>query len=438
MKILKFGGKSVATIERFNSVADIISDKQNSIVVFPAIPEITYSLEEIANYFYKKNTEGASEIINKLKKYLLNFVSDIYTDTDRKNKVNRYVDDQIEYIRSFSKELFTLFEEKVLMAQGEQISSYLFIELLRERRINCMEIPALEFMKIDKNAEPDMEFIKNTLISLLAEKPSQLYITQGYICRNVYGEIDDFRKGGNDYTATLIGAAIVAEEIQIWTNTDGIHVMDTSVINDSPIIEDLSFDEAAELAYFGDKVLHPTSVLPAKLANIPVRIVSILSPEAKGTLICDDTVKGKIKAVATKDDITAIRISSGKMLLAHGFLRRVFEVFENYRTPIDMLASSEVGISLTIDNAQYLNEIVDELKKYGTVSVDSDMTIVSVIGDLDWRNKESKVSVCEALKHLPVRMISYGGTDYNFSFLVEKKRKEETLHTLNKYLFQNN
>lgn len=438
MKILKFGGKSVATTERFNSVADIISDKKNCIVVFPAIPEITLSLEEISNYFYKKNTEGASEIINKLKKYLLNFVSDIYTDTSRKDNVSLYIENQIEYIRSFSKELFTLFEEKVLMAQGELISSYLFIELLNERKIDSVEISALDFMKVDKNSEPDMEFIKTSLNSLLTDNKSNLYITQGYISRNVYGEIDDFRKGGNDYTATLIGAAITAEEIQIWTDTDGIHTIDPAVINNSRIIENLSFDEAAELAYFGDKVLHPTSVLPAKLANIPVRILSILNPDAKGTLICDDTVKGKIKAVATKDDITAIRISSGKMLLAHGFLRRVFEVFENYRTSIDMLASSEVGVSLTIDNAQYLNEIVDELKKYGTVSVDSGMTIVSVIGDLDWRDKDGKVSVCEALKHLTVRMISYGGTDYNYSFLVEQDKKEETLHTLNKYLFQNN
>ena len=437
MNILKFGGKSIATTERFNLVAEIISRKSKCIAIIPAIPEVTNDLEDISNYFYKRNPEGANEVIIKLKKNLQNIVISLFSEQSSKNKANEYIDEKIDYIRSFGKDLFTLFEERIVLAQGELITCHLFYLLFAEKNISVVNLSALDFMRIDKNSEPNAEYIKNNLNELLAKHNADRYITQGYICKNAYGEIDDFRKGGNDYSATLIGAAIDADEIQIWTDSNGIYNIDPDIIKSARIIETLSFDEAAELAYFGDKILHPTSILPAKLANIPVRVLSILSPESDGTLISDKTVDGKIKAVATKDNITAIKINSGKMLLAHGFLRKIFEIFEHYKTSIDMLASSEVGVSLTIDNDQYLNEIIDELKRYGTVSADSQMSIICITGDLNWKDCD-KSAMLDSLKQLPIRMISYGGSDYNFSFLIPQNNKEEVLHILNKNLFNNN
>lgn len=438
MNVLKFGGKSIATPDRFKFVADMISKKSNYIVIIPAIPSITSKLEEISNYFYKKNPEGAINIINELKKELLYTIQALYSDKILLDELAKYIDDKIELIRSFSLDLFTLFEEREILAQGELISTHFFDKYLQANKIDSVEISALDFMRIDRNSEPDTEFIKRKLAELLKEKKADIYITQGYICRNAYGEIDDFRKGGNDYSATLIGAAITATEIQIWTDTEGIYNINPQIISTAKAIESLSFDEAAELAYFGDKILHPTSILPAKLANIPVRVLSILSPEYEGTLISDKLTTKKIKAVATKDNITAIKIKSGKMLLAHGFLRKVFEVFEHYRTPIDMLASSEVGVSLTIDNNKYINDISDELRRYGTISIDSDMSIICIIGDLDWEHGNNKQQILDAIKNLPVRMISYGGSNYNISLLVRNVDKKQTLESLNKNIFYNN
>jgi len=438
MNVLKFGGKSIATTERFKFIAGMISQKDDCIVIIPAIPDITNKLEDISNYLYKKNTEGASVIINDLKKELLSIIDELFSNKDLVTQLSVYISEKIDYIRSFSLDLFTLFEEHAVMAQGEIITSHLFDAYLRTIGVNSVELSALDFMRIDKNSEPVAEFIKNNLSELLKKNKANIYITQGYICRNAYGEIDDFRKGGNDYSATLIGAAIDAGEIQIWTDTGGMYNIDPEIINAAQTIPSLSFDEAAELAYFGDKILHPTSILPAKMANIPVRILSILAPGEKGTLISDKFTKGTVKAVATKDNITAIKIKSGKMLLAHGFLRKIFEVFEHYRTPIDMLASSEVGVSITIDNNQYLEDISDELKRYGTVSIDSNMTIICVIGDLNWEEKSSKQQVMDAIKTLSARMISYGGSNYNISLLIRQKDKKQALELLNKNIFNNN
>lgn len=437
MNILKFGGKSISTPERFNFVTDIIAKKKNCIVIVPAIPEITDKLEEISNYLYKKNTEGAKEVINLLKKDLVHIVSSLYLSEKQKAEALQYIENTIEYLRTFTKNLFTLFEEKIVLSKGEIISSYLFYQLLKNKNIDTVEISALDFMRIDRNREADNEYIKKELTNLLNSQQANIYITQGYICKNAYDEVDDFRKGGNDYSATLIGAAINAKEIQIWTDNNGMYNIDPQIINTAEIINELSFDEAAEIAYFGDKILHPTSILPAKLANIPVRILSILNPESTGTLISDKLIKEQIKAIATKDNITAIKINSGKMLLAHGFLRRIFEIFENYRTSIDMLTSSEVGVSITIDNDQYLTEITDELKRYGTVTVESNMSIVCIIGDLCWESTTNKSNIMNSLKNQSVRMISYGGSNYNFSFLVKQTDKKQILGILNKNIFNN-
>jgi len=309
---------------------------------------------------------------------------------------------------------------------------------LNECGINSVLIPALDYMRTDKNAEPDPVYIKEKLIKLLdGNKDADLFITQGYICRNAYGEIDNLQRGGSDYSASLIGAAIGAEEIQIWTDIDGMHNNDPRIVEKTSPVRHLHFEEAAELAYFGAKILHPTCILPAKLNNIPVRLLNTMQPEAPGTMISNMTEKGKIKAVAAKDNITSIKIKSGRMLLATGFLRKVFEIFENYQTPIDMVTTSEVGVSVTIDNRKHLEEIVDDLKKYGTVTVDEDMVIVCVVGDLEWDNVGFEARIVQAMKDVPVRMISYGGSNYNVSLLIKASDKTRALQSLSDHLFNN-
>ena len=345
-----------------------------------------------------------------------------------------------DHIRSFTKDLFTLFEEKVILAQGELMSTAMMHNYLLEQGVKSVLIPALDYMRTDKNSEPDNQFIKTKLTALLQENSdAEIYITQGYICRNAYGEIDNLQRGGSDYSASLIGAAINAEEIQIWTDIDGMHNNDPRFVENTKPVRHLQFEEAAELAYFGAKILHPTCVLPAKLNNIPVRLLNTMQPDAPGTLICDthENTNGQIKAIAAKENITAIKIKSGRMLLAYGFLRKVFEIFESYQTSIDMVTTSEVGVSLTIDNTKHLQEILDDLRKFGTVTVDEDMVIICVVGDLEWNNVGFESAAVQAMKDTPVRMISYGGSNYNISFLVRRQDKVKALRSLSQYLFEN-
>lgn len=349
-----------------------------------------------------------------------------------------FVKSVFDYIRSYTKDIFTLFEEKVILAQGEIISTNMVTNYLCEQGINAVLLPALEFMRTDKNSEPDLTYIREKLALQLEANPGyEIYITQGYICRNAYGEIDNLQRGGSDYTASLIGAAVNASEIQIWTDIDGMHDNDPRIVEKTSPVRQLHFEEAAELAYFGAKILHPTCVQPAKYANIPVRLLNTMEPSAPGTLISNETEKGKIKAVAAKDNITAIKIKSSRMLLTHGFLRKVFEIFESYQTAIDMVCTSEVGVSMSIDNTKHLNEIVDDLKKYGTVTVDQDMCIVCVVGDLEWENVGFESKALQAMKEVPVRMISYGGSNYNISFLIREEDKKRALQSLSDVLFNN-
>ena len=331
-----------------------------------------------------------------------------------------------------------MFEEKVILAQGEIISTNMVTNYLCEQGVKATLIPALEFMRTDKNSEPDLTYIREKLaIQLEANPDYEIYITQGFICRNAYGEIDNLQRGGSDYTASLIGAAVNASEIQIWTDIDGMHDNDPRIVDKTYPVRQLHFEEAAELAYFGAKILHPTCVQPAKYANIPVRLLNTMEPTAPGTLISNETEKGKIKAVAAKDNITAIKIKSSRMLLAHGFLRKVFEIFESYQTAIDMVCTSEVGVSMSIDNTKHLNEIVDDLKKYGTVTVDHDMCIVCVVGDLEWENVGFEAKALDAMRDIPVRMISFGGSNYNISFLIREADKKKALQSLSDALFNN-
>ena len=401
-----------------------------------AMSGTTNSLVEISDYLYKKNPEGANEVVNNLEKKYEQHVAELYATDEMKKKTNEFLHSEFDYLRSFTKDLFTSFEEKSIVAQGEIMSTNMVVNYLQECGIKAVLVNALDFMRTDKNAEPDTQYIKEKLAEVMkANEGYQIYITQGFICRNAYGEIDNLQRGGSDYTASLIGAALPAEEIQIWTDIDGMHNNDPRIVEKTEAVRQLNFEEAAELAYFGAKILHPTCVQPAKYAGIPVRLKNTMDPKADGTIIDNVIVRGKIKAVAAKDNITAIKIKSSRMLLATGFLRKVFEIFESYQTPIDMIATSEVGVSMSIDNDSHLNEIVDELKKYGTVTVDSDMCIVCVVGDLDWSNLGFESIALEAMKNIPVRMISYGGSNYNISSLIRESDKKEALQSLSNTLF---
>ena len=438
MKVMKFGGTSVGSPERMKGVASLVTESgEPTFIVLSAMSGTTNSLVEISDYLYKKNPEGANEVINNLEKKYMQHVEELYSTEEMKNTTREFLQGEFNYLRSFTKDLFTSFEEKSIVAQGEMMSTNMVVNYLKEQGVKAVLLSALDFMRTDKNAEPDPQYIKEKLAAIMEQNQGyQIYITQGFICRNAYGEVDNLQRGGSDYTASLIGAALPAEEIQIWTDIDGMHNNDPRVVEHTEAVRQLNFEEAAELAYFGAKILHPTCVQPAKYAGIPVRLKNTMDPKADGTIIDNVIVRGKIKAVAAKDNITAIKIKSSRMLLATGFLRKVFEIFESYQTPIDMIATSEVGVSMSIDNDSHLNDIVNELKKYGTVTVDSDMCIVCVVGDLDWSNVGFETIATDAMKNIPVRMISYGGSNYNISFLIREKDKKQALQNLSNVLFE--
>ena len=437
MKVMKFGGTSVGSPERMKSVCQLITKSgEPTFVVLSAMSGTTNSLVEISNYLYRKNPEGANEVINRLEEKYMAHVEALYSTDAYKQKMTEFLKDEFNYLRSFTKELFTSFEEKSIVAQGEIISTNMVVNYLQECGVKAVLLSALDFMRTDKNSEPDPVYIKEKLNAILEENEgAQVYITQGFICRNAYGEIDNLQRGGSDYTASLVGAAIGAEEIQIWTDIDGMHNNDPRVVDHTEPVHQLHFEEAAELAYFGAKILHPTCVQPAKYAGIPVRLLNTMDPDAEGTTISNATEYGKIKAIAAKDNIIAIKIKSSRMLLATGFLRKVFEIFESYQTPIDMVCTSEVGVSMSIDNSAHLGEIVDELKKYGTVTVDTGMCIICVVGDLDWSNIGFETLALDALKDIPVRMVSYGGSNYNISFLIREEDKKRALQKLSDTIF---
>lgn len=438
MKVMKFGGTSVGSPERMKGVASLVTESgEPTFIVLSAMSGTTNSLVEISDYLYKKNPEGANEVINNLEKKYMQHVEELYSTEEMKNTTREFLQGEFNYLRSFTKDLFTSFEEKSIVAQGEMMSTNMVVNYLKEQDVKAVLLSALDFMRTDKNAEPDPQYIKEKLAAIMEQNQGyQIYITQGFICRNAYGEVDNLQRGGSDYTASLIGAALPADEIQIWTDIDGMHNNDPRVVEHTEAVRQLNFEEAAELAYFGAKILHPTCVQPAKYAGIPVRLKNTMDPKADGTIIDNVIVCGKIKAVAAKDNITAIKIKSSRMLLATGFLRKVFEIFESYQTPIDMIATSEVGVSMSIDNDSHLNDIVNELKKYGTVTVDSDMCIICVVGDLDWSNVGFETIATDAMKNIPVRMISYGGSNYNISFLIREKDKKQALQNLSNVLFE--
>lgn len=437
MLVMKFGGTSVGSAQRITALVPLTVDSRPKIVVLSAMSGTTNSLVEIANALYAKDHDKAKVLINALADKYKAVVEELFTTAAGKQKGHELVDSHFEYMRAFLIDLFTPNEEKAILAQGELLSTALYHYYLEEKNIPSVLLGALDFMRIDENEEPDLEYIGKNLQTELAKHPgATLFITQGYICRNAFGEIDNLKRGGSDYTATLIGAAAKAEEIQIWTDIDGMHNNDPRVVDKTHPVTEMSFDEAAELAYFGAKILHPTCVLPAQKRNVSVRLLNTMQPEARGTLIHEKSSGDRITAVAAKDNITAIKIRSGRMLLAYGFLRSVFEVFERWKTPIDMITTSEVAVSLTIDNDKNLENILGELQEYGTVDVDKEQTIVCIVGHFGAEKQGYASKVFDALKEIPIRMISYGGSENNISILVDSKHKVKALQALNRGLFQ--
>ena len=436
MKVLKFGGTSVGSAQRIKNVASIVCDQEQKIVVLSAMAGTTNSLVEISECFHKKDPEKANAVLSSLEQAYVNHIEELYRSDVYKEKAMQYMLERFQHVWSFSNMPFSVFDEKEILVQGELISTFLMACYLEEQGVEVALLPALNFMRITVDNEPDMEYISKHLKVLLEQnKEAEIYITQGFICRNAYGSIDNLERGGSDYTASLIGAAIQAEEIQIWTDIDGMHNNDPRFVEGTKPVDQLNFEEAAELAYFGAKILHPTCILPAKFAGIPVRLLNTLDPSAKGTIINNEMESGKIKAIAAKDGITAIRIVSSRMLLASGFMSKVFNIFDTFNTSIDMITTSEVGVSMSIDNPTHLNEIIGELKKYGTVDIDRDMCIICVVGDLRWGNIGYESLTTDAMASVPVRMISYGGSFHNISFLIRSCDKEKALQELSKKLF---
>jgi len=434
MKVMKFGGTSVGSAQRMKNVSTLINSYGKNLIVLSAMSGTTNTLVEISGYLYNHNPAGAMDTISKLREKYEKHISELYSTDEYRKKAEEFLFGVFDYLAGFTKVLFTQKEEKEILAQGELMSTHMVCWYMQEQGIRAVLLPALEFMKTDMQGEPDQDYIRKHIAPFLKQE-ADLFITQGYICLNSRDETDNLQRGGSDYTASLIGAAIDAEEIQIWTDIDGMHNNDPRIVEGTKAVRHLHFEEAAELGYFGAKILHPTCVQPAKFANIPVRLLNTLEPEAPGTIIDNRAESGTIKAVAAKDNITAIKIKSSRMLLAHGFLRKVFEIFESYQTSIDMVCTSEVGVSMSIDNTRHLNEIIHDLKKYGTVSVDLDMCIVCVVGDMDWENVGFEARAMEAMKDIPVRMVSYGGSNYNISFLVKEEDKVRALRALSKSLF---
>ncbi len=432
MIVLKFGGTSLGSAEKIKEVAKLVNNAVPKVVVLSAMTGTTNELLEITHCLHKKNNDVANQLIINLEKNYLNVVNKLYTTAAYKKKGSELISSHFTSIKNHTQDLFTILEEKSILAQGELILTALFHYYLSENKIKSVLIPALNFMRTDKNGEPDLFYIKENINrEMNAYSDNTLFITQGSIARNTFGEIDNLKIGGSDYTASLIGVAIQAKEIQIWTDMDSMHTNDPRIIDNTKPLAHISYEEAAELAYFGAKILHPASMNPAKITNIPVRLKNTMQPESFGTLITSQTNNRGIKAIAAKDGITAIKIINGKMLLAHGFMRKIFEIFEIYKTAIDMITTSEIAVSITIDDTRNLTDIVEELKKYGTVEVKTNHTIICIVGDFIAESKGYVTTIFKALENIPIRMMTYGGSRHNISILVEAGHKKEALIALN-------
>jgi aspartate kinase len=436
MKILKFGGTSVGSPDRMKAVIPLINDEDRKIVVLSAMSGTTNSLVEITQLLYSKDTNNASGKIEELRSKYHGVVQELYTFDGTRQIGHEMINSHFDYIMNFTLRAFTKLQEKAILAQGELISTALFHLLLQENNIRSVLLPALSFMRVDKYGEPDQFYIEENLKrELESHSTEKIIITQGFICRDAFGELDNLKRGGSDFSASLIGAALNVSEIQIWTDINGFHNNDPRYVKNTKVIRELSFDEAAELAYFGAKILHPSSVNPAREKNIPVRLKNTMDPDDPGTLITSASVLMDYKAVAAKDGISVIRIRSDRMLMAYGFMRKVFEIFEAYRTPIDMVTTSEVAVSITIDHPEYLNQIVKDLRELGTVEIEENQSIICVVGDFRTEKTGSAPEIFEALNTIPLKMISYGGSPNSLSMLIDTSNKVKALRLLSKHLF---
>ncbi|HLO81475.1 MAG TPA: aspartate kinase [Chitinophagaceae bacterium] len=437
MKVMKFGGTSVGKPERMHEVSRLVTvGDEPTIVVLSALSGTTNNLVAIGDSMSKGDKKQASQLIAKLEEHYKQFIQQLLSDTDMQAKANAIINEHFEFLNIILKISFNEALNKDILAQGELMSTKLFSLYLEEQKIDHALIPALEFMSIDSNEEPQIGTIKVKLKQLLEQhKGKKLFVTQGYICRNARGEVDNLKRGGSDYSASLIAAAINASVCEIWTDIDGMHNNDPRVVEKTVAIEQLSFDEAAELAYFGAKILHPASIWPAQMYKIPVRLLNTMQPQAKGTLITEEAGSQGIKAVAAKDGIIVVKVKSSRMLLAYGFLRKIFEVFEKYRTPIDMITTSEVAVSLTIDNGANLDEIVRELDPFGEVEVVKNQTIIAIVGNQMATSKNVLADMFKALSEVSIGMVSFGATPHNVSVLVPSEQKTKTLQLLNAGLF---
>lgn len=437
MKVMKFGGTSVGKPERMHHIAGLVTrETEPVIVVLSALSGTTNALVEIGDHIAKGDRNAAKQAIDKLETHYQSFIKELVKKEEALIKAKAIIAEHFEFLNIILKISFSEALSKDILAQGELLSTKLFCIYLEEQGIAHMLLPALEFMSIDHYDEPQIGSIKVKLSQLLQQyKDKKLFVTQGYICRNARGEVDNLKRGGSDYSASLIAAAISASVCEIWTDIDGMHNNDPRVVKKTVPVEQMSFDEAAELAYFGAKILHPASIWPAQTYKIPVRLLNTMQPEAKGTLITEEAGSVGVKAVAAKDNIIAIRIKSSRMLLAYGFLRKIFEVFEKYRTPIDMITTSEVAVSLTIDNDANLKGILKELEPFGTVEVDKNHTIISVVGNEIAQTEDMVKKLFGSIMNIPVRMVSYGGSPHNISLLISAEYKTQILQQLNKGMF---
>lgn len=437
MKIMKFGGTSVGRPERMHQVKDLITnDQERKIIVLSALSGTTNALVGIGEALADANKDLAKERIDLLHQHYLTFYKELLTSEAALSKAEKIIKEHFEFLNIILRISFNEAINRDILAQGELLSTKLFFTLLQELGVNAVFLPALDFMSIDENHEPELPKISEKITSILKNYPEEsIFITQGYICKNHRNEVDNLKRGGSDYSASLIGAAIHAEVVEIWTDIDGMHNNDPRIVDKTRPIAQLSFDEAAELAYFGAKILHPASIWPAQQFNIPVKLLNTMEPDAPGTTITGTEQGLGVKALAAKDGITAIKIKSSRMLLAYGFLRKVFEVFEKYKTSIDMITTSEVAVSVTIDDITYLQEIVKELEGYGTVEVDKNQAIISVVGNRIAESEGTVANIMNCLTAYPLRMVSYGGSRHNVSILVDSKFKNEALNNLNIGLF---
>ena len=434
---MKFGGTSVGKPQRMKEVAKLVtSDAENKVVVLSALSGTTNALVEISNLLANNDRNGAGQKIQELEASYKNFVQELLSDELILKKANAVLAEHFEFLTIILKISFSEALLKDILAQGELLSTKIFCLYLEEQKIEHVLLPALDFMTLDNQDEPQIGTIKVKIAQLFQRnKDIKIFVTQGYITRNAKGEVDNLKRGGSDYSASLIAAAINATVCEIWTDIDGMHNNDPRVVETTVPVKQLSFEEAAELAYFGAKILHPASIWPAQFFNVPVRLLNTMQPAAQGTLITEMAGSTGVKAVAAKDGITAIKIKSSRMLLAYGFLRKVFEVFEKYKTSIDMITTSEVAVSVTIDSDIFLNEIKKELEAFGTVEIDTNQTIVSIVGNEITETKEVMKKLFDSVSSIPVRMVSYGGSRHNISLLIPRSYKEQVLQLLNKGLF---